>query len=77
MDINSSSVILLCAAALILALIAVLVDRLNFPQTRFRPKRIKPAQRGPSRDRTGAHIVDVFEDESPPDQAKTVEETNP
>lgn len=62
MTLTGNMVFLLCAAALILALIAVLVDRLNFPQKRFRPKQIKPSQRGPTRDRTGAHILDVEED---------------
>lgn len=62
MTLTGNTVFLLCAAALILALIAVLVDRLNFPQQRFRPKQIKPSERGPIRDRTGAHILDADED---------------
>lgn len=63
MSLTGNTVFLLCAAALILALIAVLVDRLNFPQRRFRPKQIRPTDRGPTRDRTGAHILEVDEDE--------------
>lgn len=62
MALTGNLVFLLAAAALILALIAVLVDRLNFPQPRFRPKQIKPSQQSPTRDRTGAHILDVEED---------------
>jgi hypothetical protein len=45
-------------AGLLLALVAVLIDRLNFPQPRFRPRKIAIEGRGPHRDRTGAHIVD-------------------
>ncbi len=62
MELTGNSVFLLCAGALILAVIGVLVDRLNFPQGRFRPKQIKPNRRGPTRDRTGAHILDVEEE---------------
>lgn len=61
MDLTGNSVFLLCAGALILAVIGVLVDRLNFPQSRFRPKQIKPSQKGLTRDRTGAHILEVEE----------------
>lgn len=63
MTLTGNTVFLLCAAGLLLALIAVLVDRLNFPQPRFRPKQIKPSERGVTRDRTGAHILDVDEDQ--------------
>jgi hypothetical protein len=63
MELTSNTIFLLCAAALVLSAIGVLVDRLNFPQGRFRPKQIKPSERGITRDRTGAHILDVDEDE--------------
>lgn len=45
---------------MILGLIAVVIDRLNFPQRKFRPKTvaIEPKERHAARDRTGAHIVD-------------------
>ena len=45
---------------MILGLIAVVIDRLNFPQRKFRPKTvsIEPKERRAARDRTGAHIVD-------------------
>ena len=59
MELTSGSIFLLCLGALILAFIAVLVDRLNFPQTRFRSRQVRPSESTPSRDRTGAHIVDV------------------
>lgn len=62
MELTGNAVFLLCAAALILAVIGVLVDRLNFPQPRFRPKQIKPSAQHPTRDRTGAHILDVEEE---------------
>ncbi len=64
MELTGNTVFLLCAAALILAVIGVLVDRLNFPQARFRPKQIKPSAKHLTRDRTGAHILDVDEDVS-------------
>jgi len=62
MTLTGNSLFLLCAAALILALIAVLVDRLNFPQAPFRAKHIKPNEHGQTKDRTGAHILDVDPD---------------
>jgi hypothetical protein len=46
------------AAGLLLALVSVLIDRLNFPQPRFRARKVVYDRRGPHRDRTGAHIVD-------------------
>lgn len=60
--INTSSVLSLILGALVLSLIAVVLDRLNFPQRPFRPKQIRTERGGPSRDRTGAHIVDIVED---------------
>lgn len=62
MDLTGNTVFLLCAAALILAVIGVLVDRLNFPQGRFRPKQIKPSDEHSTKDRTGAHILDIDEE---------------
>lgn len=59
MELTSSTVFLLALGSLFLALIAVLVDRLNFPQARFRARQVRPSESSPSRDRTGAHIVDV------------------
>jgi hypothetical protein len=57
-------VLLLIGASIILGLIAVLIDRLNFPQKRFRPKAVAVDHQGrAARDRTGAHIIDVDEDE--------------
>ena len=53
----------LIIGAFILGLIAVLLDRINFPQRPFRAKQIRPNPRGNTRDRTGAHIVDVTEGE--------------
>ena len=57
------SVLALVLGALFLSLIAVLIDRINFPQRRFRPKQIRTGERGSTRDRTGAHIVEVPPDE--------------
>ncbi len=61
---NTDSILLLCLGALALAVIAVLLDRVNFPQRRFKAKQIRVAEEGPARDRTGAHIVDI----EPPEQ---------
>lgn len=52
----------LVIAALVLAVAAVVVDRLNFPQRPFRPRRVPSIDgREPPRDRTGAHITIVNE----------------
>ncbi|NNE94582.1 MAG: hypothetical protein HKN24_00970 [Acidimicrobiales bacterium] len=59
----SQTGLLLGGAGLMLALIAVIIDRLNFPQRRFIPKRVWTYGEGPFRDRTGAHIVEIWEDE--------------
>ena len=64
MELNSTTVLFLCVAGLLLAGIAVLVDRLNFPQDGFRPRQIRPSDEFPTRDRTGAHIVEVSSAES-------------
>ncbi|MFV0260128.1 MAG: hypothetical protein ACK5PP_16960 [Acidimicrobiales bacterium] len=45
------------ALAIVLGLLIVLVDRLNFPQRQFRPRQIEVGD-GDERDRTGAHIVE-------------------
>lgn len=61
---EQNAVFLLIGAAIVLGLIAVLIDRLNFPQRRFRPKAVAVDHKGrAARDRTGAHILDI--DESP------------
>jgi hypothetical protein len=59
MELTANTIFLLALGALFLALIAVLVDRLNFPQARFRPRQVRPSEAAPSRDRTGAQIIDV------------------
>ena len=51
---------------MLLATLAVVLDRVNFPQKPFRPKRIETGTRGATRDRTGAHILDLDEDEDDP-----------
>ncbi len=54
----------LIGAAILLGLLAVLIDRINFPQNRFRPKAVAIGRRtGTARDRTGAHIIDLDSDE--------------
>ncbi len=57
---DERTVWLLIAGALVLGLAAVLLDRINFPQKRFRPKAviIDPLA-GAARDRTGAHVIDL------------------
>ena len=57
---DQNFVFLLIGAAIVLGLIAVLIDRLNFPQRPFRPKAVAvDHKRRAARDRTGAHILDV------------------
>ncbi len=63
MNLSPTDIALLIIAALIIGFIAVVVDRLNFPQRKFRSKAIELQGRGPHRDRTGAHIIDLEEDE--------------
>lgn len=60
--INTSSVLSLMIGALVFGLIAVVLDRINFPQRSFRPKQIETGSGGPRRDRTGAHIVDTVDE---------------
>lgn len=59
MELNADTIFLMALGALILAFIGVLIDRLNFPQPRFRARQTRPSESNPTRDRTGAHIVDV------------------
>ena len=69
MTIDATTITGLVVIAMWLGALAVVIDRVNFPQKPFRPKRIETGERGAARDRTGAHIVDVFEDdEEVPDQ---------
>lgn len=57
---TQNTIYLLCGGGIILGLIAVVIDRLNFPQRRFVAKGVRVNRdRGASRDRTGAHIVDL------------------
>lgn len=58
MTIDAGTVTWLVLGALLLGVLAVVVDRVNFPQKPFRAKRIETGERGAARDRTGAHIVD-------------------
>ncbi len=63
---DQNTVFLLIGGAIVLGLIGVLIDRINFPQKRFRPKAVTidpKAKAGASRDRAGAHIIDVTSDE--------------
>lgn len=54
----------LVVGALLLGVLAVLVDRANFPQRRFRPRTVHTIDgREPPRDRTGAHITVLDESE--------------
>ena len=69
MIIDGGSITSLALGALILGTLAVVLDRVNFPQRPFQAKRIKVPQRGSSRDRTGAHILDESEDDAAADNA--------
>ena len=64
MIIDGGSITWLVLGALILGTMAVVLDRVNFPQRPFQARRIKIPQRGSSRDRTGAHILDESEDDA-------------
>lgn len=56
---EQSTFMLLGGVGLLFGLVAVVIDRLNFPQPRFRAKGIRVNPSAPRRrDRTGAHIVD-------------------
>lgn len=49
----------LVIGALVLSALAVLVDRLNFPQRPFKPRTVDLTDgKEPPRDRTGAHMID-------------------
>ncbi len=64
MNIDAGTITWLILGALLLGSLAVVIDRVNFPQKPFHPKRIETGAHGATRDRTGAHIVDeVDEDE--------------
>jgi len=56
---DKTTLLLMVGAAIILALIAVVIDRLNFTQPKFRPRKLEvDLDTHHTRDRTGAHIVD-------------------
>ena len=61
MTIDAGTITTLAFAALVLGLLAVVLDRVNFPQKPFQPKQIRPGPGGARRDRTGAHILDADE----------------
>ncbi len=55
---DTTSLLLMLGAAIILGLIAVVIDRLNFTQTKFEPRKIEVDLDHHTRDRTGSHIAD-------------------
>lgn len=61
MTIDAGTITLLVFASLVLGLLAVVLDRVNFPQKPFYAKRIRTGPGGARRDRTGAHIIDTDE----------------
>lgn len=63
MTVDAGLVTWLVLGSLVLAALAVVLDRVNFPQRPFRPKRIEVGPDGVSRDRTGAHIVNDEDDQ--------------
>jgi len=69
--IDAGTITWLIVGAVLLGALAVVIDRVNFPQKPFRPKRIETGERGAARDRTGAHIVEDHDDvpEGSPDVA--------
>lgn len=58
---DATSLLLMLGAAIILGLIAVVIDRLNFSQPKFKPRKIEVDidKSQSSRDRTGSHITDT------------------
>lgn len=58
MSLSAGLIVWLLLGSLVLASLAVVLDRVNFPQKPFRPRRIHTGDEGATRDRTGAHIVD-------------------
>jgi hypothetical protein len=57
---DATSLLLMLGAAILLGLIAVVIDRLNFSQPKFRPRKIEvEIDKGKTRDRTGSHITDT------------------
>ncbi len=63
MTVDTGLIVLLLLGALVLAGLAVVLDRVNFPQKPFRPQRIRTGPHGATRDRTGAHILDEIDAE--------------
>ncbi|MCP4226077.1 MAG: hypothetical protein GY773_22300 [Actinomycetia bacterium] len=59
MSIDANIITWLVIGSLLLGTLAVVLDRMNFPQKPFRPKRIETPDRGARRDRNGANIVDA------------------
>lgn len=64
MTVDAGLLTWLVVGSLLLGILAVVIDRVNFPQKPFRPRRIETGAYGSRRDRTGAHIVDESEDEA-------------
>lgn len=58
MTITAGTIVWLLIGSLILGGLAVVLDRVNFPQKPFRPRRIHTGSEGATRDRTGAHVID-------------------
>lgn len=63
MIVDASTITWLVVGALLLGVMAVVLDRVNFPQKPFKPKRIETGGHAETRDRTGAHILDVDEED--------------
>jgi hypothetical protein len=63
---DASTITWLILGALILSALAVVLDRVNFPQKPFRARQIVTVGDKAPRDRTGAHIVDESGEELPP-----------
>ena len=54
---STTSILLLLLGGLVVAAIAVIIDRLNFPQRAFKPRQVEVGEgHATTRDRTGAHI---------------------
>ncbi|MEM9133550.1 MAG: hypothetical protein AAF962_22910 [Actinomycetota bacterium] len=69
MSLSAGLIVWLLLGSLVLAALAVVLDRVNFPQKPFRPRRIHTGEEGATRDRTGAHIVEEIESDKDGDRS--------
>lgn len=69
MTIDGATITWLIVGAVILSVLAVVLDRVNFPQKPFRARQIVSDGSRAPRDRTGAHLIDEDGEDEAGDQA--------